>query len=319
MRDDLRRNHALYGVSLALAILTMTACSSPDKEVASRTLRDCPECPELVVIPAGSFTMGSTPAETTAARVPESRARNEHPPVAVTIGKSFAIGRNELMIGEFRSFATATGFKGTPGCFGFKDKSWALDPTATWDAPGYAVTDRHPAVCLNQADYQQYLDWLSQKTGHTYRLPTEAEWEYVAQLGTQPPRSWLAGDAEACGQFNAADRQFTTLYDENWPSFTCDDGYLITSPAGQYAANALGMYDLLGNVAELTADCFVAGHTGRPVDGSARQDEVCNARVYKGGSWAAEPGFLRPAFRVAATAEVRGLGFGLRVVREIAD
>ncbi len=318
MRTPLSQKLVLARVSLALVLMVSAACSASDKKAAAdKTLRDCPECPEMVVIPAGSFMLGSTPAETTKAGVPENRARNEQPAVAVTIGKSFAMGRYELTIGEFRAFATATGFKATPGCFGFKNKSWALFPEATWDAPGHPVTDRHPAMCLNSSEYGQYLAWLSGKTGATYRLPTEAEWEHAARLGTPAGQALQAGDAQACQLFNAADRQFTVNYDDKWPAFACDDGYLITAPAGTFAANALGMYDVLGNVAELTADCFVGGHDGQPADGTARRAEPCNPMVFKGGSWAGEPSFLRPAFRVAATAEVRGNGFGMRMVREL--
>lgn len=307
-------------LSLALLLLASTACHAAGTTPApGKTLRDCPECPELVVIAAGAFTMGSTPEETAGAGVPEARARNEEPSVTVTIARSFAIGRYELTIGEFRAFARDTGFKATPGCFGFKNKSWALFPEATWEAPGHPVTDRHPAMCLNAGEYGQYLAWLSRKTGATYRLPTEAEWERTARLGTPAGQVFRAGDAGACRQFNAADRQFTVNYDDKWPAFACDDGYLITAPVGNYAANALRMYDVLGNVAELTADCFVGGHTGQPTDGSARRfaPEPCNPLVFKGGSWAGEPSFLRPAFRVAATAEVRGNGFGMRVLREL--
>lgn len=308
---------------MVAVLLLSGACQAADTSVqpggtgAGKILRDCPNCPELVVIPAGTFTMGSTPAETAAAGVPEARAVNEQPAVRVTVGRAFALGRYELTIGEFRAFARETGFKATPGCFGFKDKSWALFAAATWDAPGHPVTDRHPAMCLNSAEYGQYLAWLSRKTGAKYRLPTEAEWEHAARLGTPAGQVFRAGDAAACRQFNAADRQFTVNYDDNWPSFACDDGYLLTAPAGTFTANALGMYDVLGNVAELTADCFVAGHKDQPADGSARRFEPCNPMVWKGGSWAGEPSFLRPGFRVAATAEVRGNGFGMRVLREL--
>jgi formylglycine-generating enzyme required for sulfatase activity len=320
MRNRQSPGARLKTVALALVLLIGSACHAADKNNGTgKSMRDCPECPELVVIPAGSFTMGSTPAETTRAGVPDARALNEQPAVKVTIGRSFAIGRYELTVGEFRAFATATGFKATAGCFGFKDKSWALFPQATWEAPGHPVTDRHPAMCLNSSEYRQYLAWLSRKTGATYRLPTEAEWEHAARLGTPAGQAPQAGDAWACKEFNAADRQFTVNFDDKWPAFACDDGYLLTAPVGTYAANGLGMYDVLGNVSEITADCFVGGHKGRPADGSARRVEPkpCSPLVFKGGSWAGEPSFLRPAFRVAATAEVRGNGFGMRVVREL--
>ncbi|UCG73536.1 MAG: SUMF1/EgtB/PvdO family nonheme iron enzyme [Chromatiales bacterium] len=304
---------------LLAALLTSTAaCAAEDPSTA--TFRDCPRCPELVRIPAGSFVMGSTPEETSRAGVPDSRAPNEHPPVPVTVERPFAIGRYEVTIGDFRQFADDTGFVAQPGCFGLNGRVWAMDPAATWSAPGYPVTDDYPAACLTAGDYQQYLDWLSKKTGATYRLPTEAEWEYVARLGSEdPPRNFLPGDEDACGLVNAADRQFSRNFDGEWPAFECDDGFPITSPVGRLPANKLGMYDVLGNTAEITADCFVTGHAGRAADATARVAKPCSALVFKGGSWAAEPSFLRPAFRVAATPNVRGNGFGLRVVRELDD
>lgn len=282
--------------------------------------RDCDDCPELVYIAPGQFTMGSTPAETQAAGVPAARAINEHSPVVVTVNYAFAMGRHELTIREFRDFAESTGFVATPGCFGLQGRAWVMDPMATWDDPGYPVSDAHPAACLSVNEYQRYLDWLSAKTGARYRLPTEAEWEYMANLGSaQPPRLWRSQDDDACELVNAADKQFTDNYDGEWPAFTCDDGFMITSPTGHFPGNRLGMFDVLGNTAEATADCFMAGHAGRPTDGSAHVSSPCGALVFKGGSWAAEPSFLRPAFRVAATREVRGNGFGLRVLRELED
>lgn len=310
--------HPRLLINLAMLCAASAACAGEHGAVES--FRDCPQCPEMVRIPAGSFVMGSTPADTSAAKVPASRAPNEHPPVEVTINKAFAIGRYELTIAEFRAFADDTGFAAEPGCFGLNGRAWAMDPAATWSDPGYPVTDRYPAACLTVGDYQQYLAWLSDKTGASYRLPTEAEWEYMAGLGSDtPPRIFLAADADACELLNAADRQFTENFDGEWPAFACDDSFPITSPVGHFPPNALGMYDVLGNTAEVTADCFVPGHTGRPVDGSARTVKACGALAFKGGSWAAEPGFLRPAFRVAATTNVRGNGFGLRVVRELDD
>jgi formylglycine-generating enzyme required for sulfatase activity len=163
-----------------------------------------------------------------------------------------------------------------------------MDMEAVWSDPGYPVTDDYPAACLTAEDYQLYLDWLSDTTGAKYRLPTEAEWEYMAGLGSDdPPRVFFPADADACELVNAADLQFTKNFDGEWPAFECDDGFPITSPVGRLPPNGLGM--------------------------------PCSALVFKGGSWAAEPGFLRPAFRVAATPNVRGNGFGLRVARELAD
>jgi formylglycine-generating enzyme required for sulfatase activity len=298
-------------------MLAASGCQSAESPVDS--FRDCPDCPELVRIPAGEFVMGATPEQTSRAGVPSGRAPNEHPPVSVRIERGFAIGRYELTIGEYRRFTEVTGYETGGGCFGLNGRAWAMDTEATWSAPGYPVTDAYPAACLTAPDYQAYLDWLSEKTGARYRFPSEAEWEYVAGLGSaKPPRNFFPEDQDACKLANAADKQFTDNFDGEWPAFVCDDGYPITSPTGTFPANALGMYDVLGNTAEITADCFVAGHDGRPTDAEPRGDGPCGALVFKGGSWAAEPSFLRPSFRVAATPNVRGNGFGLRIVRELA-
>lgn len=309
--------------ALSLIAIVLSACSpAPDANsgAAIETFRDCPECPELLRIPAGEFMMGSTPAQTEAAGVPAQRAPNEHPAVPVTIERDFAIGRYEVTIKEFRAFTEATDFTVMPGCFGLSGRAWAMDITATWDAPGYPVDDSYPAACLTAEDYDAYLSWLSATTGQTYRMPTEAEWEYMAGLGIeQPPRNWVSADADACLAFNTADANFTINFDGAWTAFACDDGFRITSPVGHYPPNKLGMYDVIGNTAEITSDCFVAGHEGRPTNGAARTAEGCATAVFKGGSWAGEPSFLRPAFRVLATRVVRGNGFGLRVVRELDD
>lgn len=308
------------GRLLALLAATLVTHVLADEPATGARFTDCTVCPELVYVPAGAFIMGSTPAQTRAAGVPDGRAVNEHPPVEVRVAAGFAIGRRELSIAEFRAFVDATGHEVQPGCFGLNRRAWALDPNATWDGPGYPVSDDHPAACLTAGDYRAYLAWLSETTGRRYRAPTEAEWEYAAQLGSdQPPRVYRIDDADACELVNAADRQFSDNFDGEWPAFECDDDYPVTSPAGAFPPNRLGMLDVLGNTAEMTADCFVSGHTGRPTDGSARGEGNCGALVFKGGSWAAEPGFLRPAFRVAATPDVRGNGFGLRVLREVPD
>lgn len=312
----------LKALAASLALLLLSGCvhrsAMTDTRAVGDPFRDCASCPELIRVPAGQFTMGSSIEETIAAGVPTERAPNEQPAVPVTISKPFAIGRFEVTIAEFRAYAEATGFASTPGCFGLSGRAWAMDMQATWDQPGHAVEDRYPAACLTAAEYGGYLDWLSATTGQVYRLPTEAEWEYVARLGmSEPARVLSADNAEACRLMNAADVNFTANFDGVWTAFECDDGYRITAPVGSYAANTMGMYDMLGNVAELTADCFVTGHLGRPADGSARLTEPCGSTVFKGGSWAGEPSFVRPAFRVLATRQVRGNGFGLRVVREL--
>jgi formylglycine-generating enzyme required for sulfatase activity len=287
-------------------------------EKAVNSFRDCEHCPELVPVPAGSFLMGSPASETEVAGLAPERARAEQPVHSVTIRKAFAIGRNEVTIEEFSVYASESGFEGK-GCWTLAAGNWKLNPEANWRAPGFEVQPTSPAVCLSRDDFQGYFDWLSERTGNTYRLPSEAEWEYVAQLAEVGPRIRSAEDAEACTVLNGADQSLKTSLDVRWDYFRCDDGYVLTSPAATFGADRLGLYDLFGNVAEYTADCYYPDHNGAPDDGTARSAEECPIITVKGGSWAGEPGFFRPAFRVTASTRVRGTGFGARVLREIPE
>ncbi len=261
--------------------------------------------------------MGSDAAETTAAGMREDRASAERPRLPVTIAYSFAIGRYEVTIADFKAFVSDTGFEAGKGCFAASGSTWALEENSDFASPGFAVTDQHPAICLSVIEFQAYLDWLSKKTGQQYRFPSEAEWEYVARLGTDGVRIFTADSADACGLFNGADKQFSDTFDREYFAFQCDDGYPVTAPIGTYAPNLLGMYDVAGNAAEVMGDCYVPTHEGAPTDGSALLTPDCGIRVAKGGSFAGEPPFFRPATRVSVTDPVRGTGFGLRVVREM--
>lgn len=291
----------------------LSACTS----VSAPYFRDCPTCPELAVIKPGSYLMRSESAETVAARMRADRAEAEQPTREVTIGYEFAIGRYEVTIAEFNEFVRETSFEVAKGCFAASGSSWKMEPEADFRALSFAVTDKNPAVCLNVIEFQAYLDWLSKKTDQKYRFPSEAEWEYVARQGIDGVRIFTADAPDACQLFNGADQQFTETFDQEYFSFKCDDGYPVTAPVGTYQPNLLGLYDVFGNAAEVMGDCYVPTHAGAPVDGSALLTEDCGIRVAKGGSFAGEPPFFRPATRVSVTDMARGTGFGLRVVREM--
>ncbi len=283
---------------------------------ATESFKDCGVCPELVRIPPGSFTMGSTEEETTRAQMKSDRARYEKPQLQISIDYSFAIGRYEVMIDEFAAFVDETGYK-AKGCFEMRGQGWGMNPRAYWRDPGYPVTGRYPAGCLNSKDSQAYIGWLTEKTGQSYRFPSEAEWEYVARIGLDEVQVWTEASSEACELFNGADASFAATFQNKWRTFECDDGYGVTAPAGSYRPNNWGMYDVFGNVSEWTQDCFSPNHENAPVDGSAKRTRTCSALVSKGGSWAGEPGYFRPAVRIRTTKNARGIGFGLRVLREI--
>ena len=140
--------------------------------------RDCPECPEMVVVPAGSFLMGSSPDE-------KGRRKCESPLHRVSIPKPFAAGKYEVTKREFGVFVRATGRDMEGGCWLFDpvEGKGKKDVARSWRSPGYEQTDRDPVSCVNWSDAQAYVNWLSEKTEKLYRLPSEAEWEYAARVG----------------------------------------------------------------------------------------------------------------------------------------
>jgi formylglycine-generating enzyme required for sulfatase activity len=307
-------------VGLVLAVLLLSGalptCAAA-AQPASRPFRDCPSCPELVRVAPGSFTMGSTEEEGAASRLRPERAAAERPRHEVKIARPFAIGRFEITVGQFAEFAKGS-TQDYSTCFVLSGGAWKPDPKANWQAPGHDVTPQHPATCLSADDFTAYLSWLSAKTGHVYRFPTEAEWEFVARSGLDKVPVWAPDMAKACRQLNAGDASFSAVRGPTWPTFACNDGFAGTAPVGRFPANRLGVQDMFGNVAEFVADCFTTSHEGAPVDGSARTDAAgCAIRVVKGASWAAEPGSLRPAVRQGIPRNLRGDGHGLRVVREL--
>ena len=275
---------------------------SPADRMAARPrqaprFRDCPGCPELVVILGGSYLMGSRSGEA-------GRLDNEGPVRRVVIARSFAVGVHEVTHGEYARFVQATtGHQAGSSCLVQQGESSALveRPGASWQTPGFKQTDRHPVVCVSWEDAQAYVRWLSAETGHTYRLPSEAEWEYAARAGTETPRYWGAAGGP-CEQANGAEA-------------SCADGHAWTSPVGTFTANGFGLHDVLGNAGEWVQDCWHGGHEAASADGTARESRDCSERVLRGGSWRDGPERLRAASRSGEVSGTRSSAAGFRVLR----
>ena len=171
---------------------------------------------------------------------------------------------------------------------------------------------------MSWPEARSYAEWLSRETGETYRLPSEAEWEYVARAGTETARHWGETDAAQCRHANGADATALQEY-PGAEGFTvsCSDGYSETAPVGSFTPNAFGLYDVLGNVWEWTLDCWNERYSDAPADGSAWESGDCTDRVPRGGGWRDAPGDLRSAMRSRTPPESRGSNAGLRVVRII--
>lgn len=272
--------------------------------------RDCPSCPEMIVIPSGSFMMGSPENET-------GREINEGPQRNIAV-KTFAIGRFHVTRAQWQIFVKATNrvvvggcaWSGLPGT-----KPWELNPAASWQQLGFPQDDTHPAVCISWPDALDYVKWLSVTTGFAYRLPSEAEWEYAARAGTVTAFPWGKTLSHEYANYGA---------DSGWTGIAVGkDKWTATSPVGSFSPNAFGVYDMPGNVMQFTMDCFSNSYTGLPTDGSAWQKDSCEKRIIRGGDWGDPPRMLRSAFRNwiptkgTTLANYRSAGLGLRVVREL--
>jgi formylglycine-generating enzyme required for sulfatase activity len=246
-----------------------------------RVFRDCADCPEMVVIPAGTFTMGSPPTEA-------ERRDNEGPQHRVTIAKPFAMAKYELTFAEWDACDADGGCKYRPG-----DNGWGRG--------------RRPVTNVSWNDAKQYIAWLSRKTGKTYRLPGEAEWEYAARAGTTTP--FATGATISTEQAN---------YHGNYVYGSGQKGVHRgqTVPVGAFAANRFGLHDMHGNVDEWVEDCWNSSYNGAPGDGRAWLSGDCTQRVLRGGSWNANPRHLRSALRGGLPTTGRK-GGGFRLARTL--
>ena len=258
--------------------------------VFAETFRDCATCPEMVVVPAGSFTMGSPADE-------PNREDDEGPQHRVTISKPFAVGKYEVTRGQFAAFVDATGYDAGSRCYQWDGSKWR-EGSNNWRNPGFTQTDTHPVVCVLWNDAKAYIDWLSKKTGQNYRLLSEAEWEYVVRAGTTTPY-----------HFGAIIFPSQANYGLN------NSG---TVEVGSYPANTFGLHDVHGNVWEWVEDCWHNNYNGAPSDGSAWTINCDkDSRVLRGGSWDYYPRDLRSAVRVRISAGIRNNDDGFRIARTL--
>jgi len=289
-----------------------TSSAPPSNLKPGAVFRDCQDCPEMVVIPAGSFTMGSPESEI-------GRDAAEGPQHKVKIPKPLAFSKTVVTVAQYREFIKATGRDKGASCFYYRDEAdeWIEKKGRNFDDPGFEQSDDFPAICLNFDDAQAYADWLSQKTGKKYRLPSEAEWEYAARAGTTTAYFWGDSEQQACRYANGADQSYhkTLPKDPGW-NHQCDDGFARTAPVGSFKPNAFGLYDMLGNAWQMTDDCFrdaydPADTNGAPVLGS------CEKKVIRGGSWGRAAQFLRSANRGRIDPGIRSVSNSIRLVREL--
>ncbi len=257
-----------------------------ERIAVGRVFRDCEECPELVVIPAGSFMMGSPSQE-------EGRLDREGPVHRVRIPKPLAVGKYEVTFEEWDACVSSG------GCGGHRPSDM-----------GWGRGDR-PVIKVSWEDARAYVAWLSRKTGKRYRLLSESEWEYAARAGTMGPFHF--GETISTNEAN---------YDGNYTYGRGRKGRYRkeTTPVGIFAVNGFGLHDVHGNVWEWVEDCWNGengDYEGAPNDGSAWDTGNCGERVLRGGSWGLEPRILRSAFRSWLPAFIRSHYSGFRILRTL--
>ena len=248
------------------------AKESANSLISGTVFRDCLACPEMSVIPSGTFLMGSTRGK-----------KRELPVTKITIRNPLAVSRYEITFNEWDACYTARGCSKKPS-----DRGWGRG--------------KRPVINVLLTDIAEYLSWLTKKTGHVYRLPSESEWEYAARAGSQTAFSW--GDQMQIGAANC--RNCGT----EWSG-------LKSAPVGQFKPNAWGLYDVHGNVLEYVTDCWTTNHDKLPTDGSPIITESCLSKVVKGGAWYYLPKVSRSASRARNDKRVFSYFIGFRAFREI--
>ena len=304
---------------LRVALTALAACAwlagaahAATPQQPGAVFKDCPDCPEMVVVPPGKFTMGFEGGE---------RGRYEGPVRDMEVRRSFAAGRTEVTNGQYRRFVTETGHVSGKGCNALKDGSYKVLPGTDWSDPGYGrpIREDEPVACIDWNDAKAYAAWLAQRTGQRYRLLSETEWEYAARAGRMG-RFTFDDPKDACRESNVFDQSARRARPElnTIPAAPCDDGFPGPAPVGSLAPNAFGLHDMIGNVWEWVEDCYVMTHTDdAPRDGSAQVRYGCDRRGSRGGSWVSSIERQRPAFRGRDPAELTSQIFGLRIARDL--
>src|SRR6201996_6389652 len=279
------------------------------------TFRECENCPELVVVPAGQVLMGSEQGDIDSGVA----AANEGPQHMAVIKQSIAVGRFEITRDQYAAFVRETGYNSGDHCVTFENNQPQDRAGRSFLNPGYAQSGNHPAVCVSWTNARAYVDWLSRITGKSYRLLSQAEVEYVARAGSTA-RYGASNDAtELCALANGADQSAKAAgLPPNAPYMNCKDGYPFTAPVGSFAVNAFGVYDMIGNVWEWTEDCFRGDYSATRLETAHRFPEVCDPRSVRGGDWFSTEASLRPAVRARADIDAHNDDIGCRVVRTLA-
>ena len=275
------------GTSPRPAVQRCAPQAAPGSLTPGTVLRDCADTPQLVVIPGGGFRMGD---------VLGNGYDYERPVHTVRI-EGFLIGRYEVTVAEWMACVQAGACPGAGA---------AQDPTPS-----------HPIAMVSWDEAQQYVAWLTRRSGRAYRLPSEAEWEYAARAGSDNQYTWGNTETSICLHANVLD---ISGHQAN-PGWTwwigCDDGYPRAAPVGSFPPNDWGVYDMIGNVWEWVADCWHGNYDGAPGNGAPWVEDACPKHVNRGGGWGNHPRTTRISTRDGDIHSAHSDGLGFRVARSI--
>ncbi|WP_145189539.1 MULTISPECIES: formylglycine-generating enzyme family protein [unclassified Pseudomonas] len=283
--------HSYQPLALVAALLASGSALATDAHAPGQTFKDCKDCPQMVVLPAGSFTMGVPDDEV-------GRQPDEGPMHTVTFAKPFAVSQFQVQAKQLQAWQRDAKIT-------LPDGDDRPGRRCTNGKPSYPQGPEQPAVCIAYDEVKAYVAWLSKKTGKHYRMLSEAEREYGARAGSSGPFPFPFDEGK---DYSIAKHANT---------YGAADGYNYTSPAGSFPANAFGLYDMHGNVYEWVADCRHDDYVGAPADGSAWMETSCEYNHIRGNDYSEAPVFSRSGNRNYREPYVRGDWLGFRVAREL--
>lgn len=295
------------------------ASYAPGEVIRDRFLDISGQAPPMVVLPTGSFMMGSPEDE-------EGHLGSESPQRRVRIGLGFALGQAEVTVAEFGEFVAASGYVtdaerlGSAAVYEESTGRIAERRGINWrnDYAGARASPDLPVVNVSWNDAAAYASWVAERTGKAYRLPSEAEFEYALRAGSRTRFPWGDGNPSQVLEnvTGEGDRSPTRRsWSSAFPRYS--DGYWGPAPVRSFPANAYGLYDMGGNVSEWVTDCWHENYLRAPRDSSAWVNPGCERRVVRGGSWGSAPDQVRSAFRLAARADTRSGRVGFRLARTL--
>lgn len=295
---------------------------SPGDIFADRV--DAANGPSMVVLPAGEFIMGAVAGD-------DAAQSAEEPSHRVTISRGFALSRHEIRVEDFRRFVDASGYltdaekRGYSFIYNENSGQTLRRRNITWrdDYSGRTAESQSPVVHVSWNDAQAYASWLTQATGWLYRLPSEAEFEYAtranASIWDRTVFWWGNGSPDQPVENLTGEEDTSPRYRRKWNRAFEDyaDGHWGPAPVMSLMANGFGLFDMAGNVAEWTQDCWHDSYVRAPANGSAWVNRGCERRVARGSFWGGPPETARASYRIGYSMNQRGSAIGFRVARSL--